>query len=133
MATAFVATIINVPRENGVSSYVDGASTLWPGVHVKDAAVVFRLVAEKAPSSSVFHAVGNNDGLAFKDIATILGDKVNVPVKAVGAEEAEKHFGFLARFAATENRVSVEKTKEVLGWKPVQVTLEEDLRKGKYL
>jgi nucleoside-diphosphate-sugar epimerase len=128
----FVPTIIHLARKNGVSPYIDGASTFWLGVHVKDAAVVFRLAAEKAATGSVFHAIGDNDGLAFKDIATIVGDKLNVPINAVSAEQAEKHFGFFARFAAIENRASAEKTKEVLGWKPVQVTLEEDMRNGKY-
>ncbi|GAA5830062.1 hypothetical protein JCM11251_006861 [Rhodosporidiobolus azoricus] len=126
----FVPALIGSARTNGFAALVAGAEpTHWPACHVRDAATLFRLALEKAPAGSSFHAVGDGDGLSFQEMASIIGEKLDVPVKEVAAgEEAEKALGFLARFATVRNLVSAEKTNEVLGWQPQEKTLQEELR-----
>ncbi|GAA5830052.1 hypothetical protein JCM11251_006858 [Rhodosporidiobolus azoricus] len=126
----FVPALIGSALTNGFAAVVAGAEpTYWPACHVRDAATLFRLALEKAPAGSSFHAVGDGDGLTFQEMASIIGEKLDVPVKEVAAgEEAEKALGFLARFATVRNLVSAEQTKEVLGWQPKEKTLQEELR-----
>ncbi|GAA5986195.1 hypothetical protein JCM11641_002885 [Rhodosporidiobolus odoratus] len=128
----FVPGIISAARRNGVSPYVGEGANIWPGVHVLDAARVFRLALEKGIPGSVFHALGDNDTIAFKDMATIIGEKLSVPVKSISPEDAQAHFGFLAMFAKLHSNISADTTKEVLRWKSEQVTLREDLENGSY-
>ncbi|GAA5911458.1 hypothetical protein JCM6882_005007 [Rhodosporidiobolus microsporus] len=123
----FVPAVIGAARKNGFAAYVGEGPTFWPGVHVRDAAALFRLALEKAPAGLAFHAVGNGDGLSFEDMASIIGDKLALPVKQVAAEEAEGALGFLARFATVNNLVSTEKTREVLGREAKEATLQQEL------
>ncbi|GAA5900263.1 hypothetical protein JCM6882_002291 [Rhodosporidiobolus microsporus] len=128
----FVSAIVAAARKNGFAAYVGDGPTFWPGVHVRDAAVVFRLALEKAPAGSAFHAVGDNDGLSFKAMATLIGDKLSLPVKQLTPEEAKPALGFIAMFASLNNPVSTQKTKAALGWEPKEATLQEDLETGAY-
>ncbi|GAA5914902.1 hypothetical protein JCM6882_008103 [Rhodosporidiobolus microsporus] len=127
--SGFVAAAIGMARKNGFAAYIaSNTPTFWCGVNVRDAAVVFRLALEKAPAGSAFHAVGNDDGLSFKEMATIIGDKLDVPVKGVTQEEAGEALGFLAKFATLNSVAKTEKTKATLGWQPKETTLQEELR-----
>ncbi|GAA5912586.1 hypothetical protein JCM6882_004809 [Rhodosporidiobolus microsporus] len=128
----FVSAIVATARKNGFAAYVGDGPTFWSGVHVRDAAVVFRLALEKAPAGSAFHAVGDKDGLSFKDMAAIIGDKLSLPVKQLTPEEAKPALGFLAMFASLNNPVSTKKTKAALGWQPKEATLRQDLEAGAY-
>jgi nucleoside-diphosphate-sugar epimerase len=94
---------------------------------VLDAAHLFRLAAEQAPAGSRLHAVGDG-GVPVRDIAEVIGRHLNLPVASVPAED----FGFLGRILAVDQPASGELTRELLGWRPVQPGLIEDLEKGHY-
>ncbi|GAA6038205.1 hypothetical protein JCM8097_005793 [Rhodosporidiobolus ruineniae] len=130
----FVHMVVQAARRNGVSPFVGSGENVWPGVDVRDAARLYRLALEKGEAGSTFHALGDGDRTQFKTIAKLVGERLKVPVTQleVGDEAAEKHFGFLARFATLDNLVSAEKTKEALGWKPTGPTLKEELAAGMY-
>lgn len=126
----FIPRFIIKARESGVSAYVGEGTNVWPAVHRDDAAVVFRLALEKGTAGSAYHAVGES-GVAFKDIASLIGRKLSLPVKSISLEEAGPHFGFLGMFASLNNPTSCEKTKAELGWAPKHITLLEDMN-GSY-
>ncbi|GAA6008500.1 hypothetical protein JCM10207_007135 [Rhodosporidiobolus poonsookiae] len=131
---AFVSALAGVARDKGVAAYIGDGSNHWPAVHVDDAAELYRLALEKAPEGkvSVFHASNEEDGLALKDMAAIMGKRLDVPVKSIAQDEAGAHFGWLAMFTGLNVRVASKKTREELGWKPVRSTLREDLEAGLY-
>jgi nucleoside-diphosphate-sugar epimerase len=127
----FVPTLINVAREKGVSAYVGDGRNRWNAVHRLDAAHLFRLALEKATAGAIFHAVAE-EGIAFLDIAEVIGRRLNIPVVSKSPEEAADHFGWIATFAGLDCPASSKLTQEWLGWRPVQPTLLADLERGSY-
>jgi hypothetical protein len=53
-------------------------------------------------------------------------------VVSIPIEEASDHFGFLGAFFARDILVSSAKTREGMGWEPVQPGLIADLDEGHY-
>ncbi|SDP16792.1 SDR family oxidoreductase [Phyllobacterium sp. OV277] len=128
---AFVPHLINLARETGVSAYVGEGLNRWPAVHRLDAASLFRLAFERAAIGERYHAV-SEEGLLLKDIATLIGHHLNVPVVAKSSEEAKVHFGWFANFAAMNALASSERTQALLGWQPKQPDLFTDLAHAGY-
>src|SRR5215469_426743 len=123
----FIARLVGFARDKGVSGYVGDGSSRWPAVHVLDAAHLFRLAVEQAPAGSRLHAVGD-EGVPVREIAEVIGHHLNLPTASVPAES----FGFLGRILAIDQPASSDLTRELLGWRPVQPGLIDDLDKGHY-
>jgi nucleoside-diphosphate-sugar epimerase len=123
----FIARLVGIARDTGVSGYVGDGSSRWPAVHVLDAAHLFRLAVEQAPPGSRLHAVGD-EGVPTRDIAEVIGRHLNLPVVSAPAG----NFGFLGQILAVDQPASSALTRELLGWRPVQPGLIEDLDKGHY-
>lgn len=123
---AFVPRLIQIAREKGISAYVGDGSNRWPAVHRFDAARLYRLLVEKDPASGAYHGVAE-EGVPFRDIAQLIGRRLNLPVASVTPEQAPDHFGFLAAFVAIDNPTSSEKTRGVLGWTPTHPGLLADI------
>jgi nucleoside-diphosphate-sugar epimerase len=113
----FVALLIGLAREKGVSAYVDEGLNRWPAVHRFDAAGVFGLAEE---------------GVPFRNIAGVIGRRLNLPIVSKDAGEAAEHFGWFAHFAAMDNLASSQRTRELLGWEPKQVGLIADIDRPRY-
>ena len=52
----FMATLVAIAREKGVSGYIGDGANRWTAVHRLDSAALFRLALEKAPPGSTLHA-----------------------------------------------------------------------------
>jgi nucleoside-diphosphate-sugar epimerase len=126
----FAHHLINTARDTGVSAYIGDGANRWPAVHTLDAAHLYRLALENAPAGTRLHGVAD-DGVAFRDIADVIGRHLNVPTTSISAEEAG-HFGFLALFASLDNPTSNALTQKVLDWHPERPALLEDLDAGHY-
>ena len=127
----FMAFLVGIAREKGVSGYVGDGSNRWPAVHRSDAARLFRLGVEKAPAGSTLHAVGE-EGVPIREIAEVIGRHLDVPVAAISSDDAGEHFGFLAGFLGIDGPASSALTRELLGWQPTGPGLIEDLDQGHY-
>jgi nucleoside-diphosphate-sugar epimerase len=127
----FVATLVGIAREKGVSAYIGEGDSRWCAVHRLDAAHLVRLAVDKAPAGTAVHAVAE-EGVPTWAIAEAIGRGLGVPVVSVPAERAGEHFGWLARFFGADAAASSELTRELLGWEPREPGLIEDLDAGRY-
>ena len=127
----FMATLVGIARDKGVSGYIDDGTNRWPAVHRLDAGNLVRRAVEDAPAGSVVHAIAE-EGVPTRAIAEAIGRGLDVPVVSVPAEQASDHFGWLARLFGTDSRASNELTRQLLGWEPTHPRLISDLEDGHY-
>ena len=127
----FVPALIGIAREKGVSAYVGDGLNRWPAVHRRDAAHLFRLALEKGEAGERYHGVAD-EGIPFRDIAQVIGKRLNVPVVSKSPEEAADHFGWIAHFAGLDAPASSAQTQERLEWRPTQPALIPDLDRPSY-
>jgi nucleoside-diphosphate-sugar epimerase len=126
-----VPMLIKTARKKRQSAYVGAGTNRWPSVHRDDAASLFRLALEHGTAGAVYHGVAEQ-GIAFRQIAELIGGRLQVPVASLNAEQAEKQFSFLAPFVARDNPVSSAATQQRLGWRPMHARLLADLDNAGY-
>ncbi len=127
----FVPLLIHIAREKGVSAYVGEGLNRWPAVHRLDAARLYRLVIETRPAAARYHAVAD-EGVAFREIAELIGRRLNVPVVSKSPEEAADHFGWFAHFVGLDCPASSALKQEQLGWHPMKASLIPDIDQPSY-
>jgi nucleoside-diphosphate-sugar epimerase len=127
----FMATLVGIARDTGVSAYIGDGTNRWPAVHRLDSARLFRLAVEAAPAGSTLHGVAD-EGVPIREIAEVIGRHLEVPVVSISPEDAAEHFTWLAHFLAADSPASGALTRELLGWEPTQLGLLDDLEQGHY-
>lgn len=127
----FVPVIIDIARQHGVSAFVGDGKNHWPAVHRLDAARLFRLVLENGSAGSRYHGVADH-GIPMKQIAEIIGRKLDLPLESIPPKNAAEHFGWIAHFVGIDCPASSAYTQSALGWIPVEKGLVEDLEEGTY-
>ena len=127
----FVPMLINLAREKGVSAYIGDGGNRWPGVHRLDAARLYRLALEQGTGGQRYHGVGD-EGVPTRDIAEVIGRRLNLPVRSLSGEEANAHFGWIGRFFSADLLASSALTQERLDWHPTQPGLLADVDQDHY-
>jgi nucleoside-diphosphate-sugar epimerase len=85
----------------------------WPAVHRLDAARLYRLALEKGSGGERYHGIAE-EGMLFREIARVIGHRLQVPVVGKTSEEAADHFGWFAHFAELDAPASSKGTEEML-------------------
>ncbi len=127
----FLPISIKLAREKGFAAYIGEGANRWAGVHRLDAARLYRLALEKGVVGSRYHAVAD-EGVPTREIAEVIGHRLNLPVRSISAEEAESHFGWIAHFFGMDLAASSALTRERLGWQPTGPGLLADLGQEHY-
>jgi nucleoside-diphosphate-sugar epimerase len=118
----FAGMLTEIARRTRVSGYPGDGTQRWPAVHALDAAVLFRLALELAPAGTAWHAVAD-EGDAVRDIAAVIGRRLELPVQTVPSET----YGPLGPIFAADQPSSSTHTRKTLGWEPTHPGLLEDL------
>lgn len=127
----FIPRSIDIARAAGVACYPGDGTQRWSAVHRLDAGRLYRLALEKAPAGARLHGVGD-EGVPIRDVATVTGRQLGLPVESVPEDTVAEHFGWLGTFLAMDIPASNARTRDLLGWEPVEVGLIADLEAGHY-
>ena len=127
----FVPHLIELAREKGVSAYVGTGTNRWPAVHRIDAAAVYRRALELGRTGARYHAV-DDQGVAFRDIAVVIGRRLGLPVVSLTPEAAAEHFGWFHGFATFDVPAESAQTRAALSWTPTQPGLLADIDQPGY-
>lgn len=111
--------MIALAREKGISAYVGTGLNRWAAVHRLDAAPVYRLALEKGSAGARYHAIAE-EGVSVREIAEAIGRGLKIPVVALTAEEAARHFGWLGFPVSMDAPASSALTQQRLGWHPTE-------------
>ncbi|WP_181804784.1 SDR family oxidoreductase [Streptomyces shenzhenensis] len=129
--SGFLPMLIRIARATGVSGYAGDGTNRWSAVHTLDLARLYRLALEKAPAGAELHAAAE-EGVVVREIAEAVGRRLGVPVQSVPEDRRAEHFGFFGAFVSLDVPVRSERTRELLGWEPVEAGLLADLEEGHY-
>jgi nucleoside-diphosphate-sugar epimerase len=127
----FMATLVGIARDKGVSGYIGDGNNRWPAVHRLDATRLFRCALENAPAGSTLHAVAD-EGVQLREIAEVIGRHLDIPVTSIPRDGAADRFGWLAGVLSVDAPASSLLTRDLLDWQPTQPGLIEDLEQGHY-
>lgn len=127
----FVPVLISIARAKGVSAYPGDGSNRWPAVHRFDAALLYRLALESGATGARFHGIAE-EGVPVREIAGVIGRRLDLPVVSLPKEEVGGHFGWLGPFFSMDVPASSELTQRQLRWYPAQPGLLADLGEDHY-
>jgi nucleoside-diphosphate-sugar epimerase len=127
----FLAALVGIAREKGSSGYIGDGGNRWPAVHRLDAANLVRRAVDSAPVGAALHAVAE-EGVPTRAIADAIGRGLDLPAVSIPADQADDHFGWMARFFGVDAPASSSATRQLLGWNPTHPGLIADLDAGYY-
>jgi nucleoside-diphosphate-sugar epimerase len=115
-----------ISKQKGLAGYVGDGLNRWPAAHVSDVARLYKLAVEQGKAGERFNAV-DEEGVAAKDIAAVVGRGLGVPIASLTAEQAAENYGWLGHFLAMDMPASSAWTRERLGWRTTGPRMLEDL------
>lgn len=129
----FLPLLIGLAKEKRVVGYPGDGANLWPAVHSRDLARLFRLALEKGPAGKAWHGI-EGEAVRFREIAEAIGSRLDLPVVPIPADVLmlPGFYGFLANLVTLDLPASNAVTRQTLGWEPAQPGLLEDLDNGHY-
>jgi nucleoside-diphosphate-sugar epimerase len=124
----FLPLLIGLAKEKGVVGYPGDGANLWPAVHARDLASLFRLALEKGPAGKSWHGI-EGEGIRFRELAEAIGRRLGLPAVSIPADVLmlPGYFGFLANMVTLDLPSSNLITRQTLGWEPAQPSLLADL------
>lgn len=110
----------------GRVAYVGEGKNRLPAAHVSDVVRLYRLALEQGRAGARYNAVAE-EGVAMRDIASVIGAALKMPVVSIAPEDARAYFGWLANLVQVDLAASSAVTRQQLGWTPTGPDLLTDL------
>jgi hypothetical protein len=92
---------------------------------------LYHLAVEQGRAGERFNAVGE-EGVPARDIATVIGEGLGVPVVSLAPDHIAGHFGWLGMFVGLDLLASSAWTRDRLHWYPEGPGLIADLKRMDY-
>jgi len=124
--------LIRVARAHGAAPQLGDGALIQGYVHIDDLAELYRLAVEDGVPGSTFHG-------ATAEVS--LGDLARAVSQLIGAHGRTEDFTLAQMFAAggsigislsLNKRLSSDKTRRALGWKPTRTDILDDVAYGSY-
>ncbi|MYZ41835.1 SDR family oxidoreductase [Schauerella aestuarii] len=129
----FLPMLIGLAKDKGAVGYAEAGANVWPAVHSRDLAILFRLALEKSPAGKYWHGV-EGEGVPMRKIAEAIGRRLDLPAVSIPKDVLmlPGFFGFLANLVTLDLPASNLITRQIPGWVPKQPSLLGDLDNGHY-
>ena len=128
-----IPQMVRVARDRGRPAHVGRGLNVWSNVHIDDVADLYACALSEAPPGSVFFC--ENGEASWRDMAEAVGQAIGLAdePEALSLEDSLRAFGIGAITSFGSNsRVSAEKARRMLGWKPAAGTIWDDLKTDYY-
>ena len=129
-----VPTLIRQAIKSGVPRYVGDGENVWSTVHIEDVADAYLLALDGARAGSFFFI--ENGEASLKSIVVSIGRLLGGKRAAEGwsIDEAIAEWGPMAVWFSLggNSRVSADKARSMLGWKPRGAELFHEIEQGWY-
>jgi len=128
-----VPMFIEMAKASGVPRHLGPGQNIWSNVHIEDCADAYVAALEHAPEGSYFYVESGEDSMLDLNRAVGrllgLGDRTETLSQA----DAARAWGAPMALGMGSNvRVSADKARAMLDWKPVQRALQDDIENGSY-
>ena len=114
-----IPPLVAQAQKSGVARYVGKGLNVWSNVHIADVAELYLLALKNAPAGS-FYFVENGEA-SYADIVAAIARRLNLgKPQAWPVEEAIKEWGFghAVYSFGSNSRVTADKARKELAWKP---------------
>ena len=129
-----VPNLIRQAVRSGIPRYIGAGENIWSTVHIDDVAGAYLLALEAARAGSFYFIENGEASLKsiVESIARLLGGKRSPESWSI--DEAIAEWGAQAAWFSLggNSRVSAEKARKMLGWKPVGPELFHEIERGWY-
>lgn len=129
-----VPSLIRQAVKSGIPRYIGAGENIWSTVHVDDVASAYLLALDSARAGSFFYIENGEASLKsiVESIARLLGGKR--AAESWSIDEAIAEWGPQAAWFSLggNSRISAEKARKMLGWKPAGADLFHDIERGWY-
>ena len=129
-----VPNLIRQAVRSGIPRYIGAGENIWSTVHIDDVAGAYLLALEAARAGSFYFIENGEASLKsiVESIARLLGGKRSPESWSI--DEAIAEWGAPAAWFSLggNSRVSAEKARKMLGWKPVGPELFHEIERGWY-
>jgi nucleoside-diphosphate-sugar epimerase len=129
-----VPSLIRQAVKSGIPRYIGAGENVWSTVHIEDVASAFLLALDAARGGSFYYIENGEASLKsiVQSIARLLGGK-RLP-ESWGIDEAIAEWGPQAAWISLggNSRISAEKARRMLGWKPAGADLFHEIEQGWY-
>ena len=120
-------------RKEGAARFVGTGNNRWPFVHVDDLADLYLLALEGAPAGTLLLGV-SGPSHEVREVAAAASRGAGAGGRTVAGpvEEARQKLGAYADALVLDQQASGRRAQELLGWRPHQPDVLEDIEHGSY-
>ncbi|MFG2845899.1 NAD-dependent epimerase/dehydratase family protein [Kitasatospora sp. NPDC048296] len=129
--TALLQGMIAGARERKVTAYIGDGTHEWSSVHVDDLARLYLAALTRAEQRLVVNAASRSRS-SMREIAEAVAAISDAQSLSITIEQAQQSMGPLAGVLIRSSLLDPTRAEQLLGWKPAEPSLLDELRTGSY-
>lgn len=119
-----IPPLVAQAKKSGIARHVGAGLNVWSNVHIKDVVELYVLALKSAPAGS-FYFVENGEA-SYADVVAAIAQRLHLDApQAWAVDEAIKEWGFSHAVYSfgSNSRVTADKARRELGWKPTHTSV----------